>query len=171
MTIEKEIEELKNRFSVGKIPTEADFGKLIDLANEANSLLGIDTKADISNSKLLNGLEVKNKELQVKLAKNSGLKVDENGIGINTGSGISVDDTGVHLNVTAGKGITITKGNVIEVAPWSGIGINTKGDIELRVGTGLSVDEEGVKLKIGDGLTSNSNGQLTINIPPINHQD
>lgn len=166
MAINKDIEDLKDRFSVGKIPTEADFGKLIDLANEANAILGIDAKVDILNSNNLNGLEVKNKELQVKLAKNSGLKFKDDGISIATGSGISVDDTGVHLNVKTGKGITITKENVIQVDLWPGVVFDKKGNIKIQVGKGLSVADDGINLDYGSGLTFDINHKLAVNIPP-----
>lgn len=145
------ITDLKNKFSTGKIPSETDFAELIDLAGCGNKALGLDE--DQISVSATDGLTIKNKQLKVNLAENSGLKkYDDGGLGIVAGKGVKVDQNGVSLNISPQGGIDISAENVMYIKPWHGIAVSETGELSVNVGPGLIIENSSINLNIGDGL-------------------
>ncbi|WP_369790560.1 hypothetical protein [Rouxiella sp. WC2420] len=158
----QELQALKGKFVTGLIPNETDFSNLINLANTANTALGLNENG--TSRTPLSGLDFNGqKVLEVKLVNESGLTISDTGLGVKAGTGVKVDSNGVSIEVASGQGIEVTNGNIIQVKPWPGVELVDK-QLTLKVSKGLKLGELGIELDIGSGLTTTGN-VLDVNIP------
>ena len=158
------LQALKEKFVTGLIPNETDFSDLINLANSANTALGL--SEDGNSSAPLNGLHINDQHvLEVKLVEESGLIISDKGLGVKAGSGVTVDSNGVSIKVSSGQGIEVSEQNIIQVKPWPGVEL-VNNELTLKVSKGLKLGDNGIELNIGSGLKT-TDKVLDVNIAAL----
>lgn len=155
--------QLASKFITGKVPTDADFIELIDLADKANRALGLLTAPDKAQD--LKGLEKKDPgPLMVKLAKNAGLALENGRLRViedtAADASVSVDKFGIHL--TPGPGVTFNQGEA-QLAPWPGVHLDNN-NLRVTAGEGISLSGNKLDIHYGAGITTHGE-RLVVNVP------